>query len=448
MPSADETALGALAARSRLSRLAKELEERHGPGRALPGAPERVIDRAARKLAANRGDLGALDFAEKKAVLDLLWRRRGPWIALRADVEAWLQWAEKDWKPRISETRVCIALLRHYDPELPVAALSQAWLADRADALWGRFGDFIRRWRLWEGGDAVSRIGAALAAGDLAFLLDAERAAQTRPIVQGSSFLVAVAENFAQAATEKGDWAATGPLLEFFEPAGLLGAAGPASARARAKIALVSGLILWAQRDPRAIPEALRFAFRIAGDPRAGLDDWRDIPDDVLAQVERWLAEDTLESSFQIVAELRTDDSASLARRRAFWRAFLPHVTRARLIGARKALAVAKEMAKTPSCALNTYLSDHCGFLLELRGPDARKLIVFELNNLAQSLFWRGDDPRAPEFGPRAYDGAALRAKCDLAQSHLPPEGWEEKFAALIARETRIVLPAFSPGDI
>ena len=36
--------------RSRLTRLAGELEDRHGPGRAAPGAPESLIDRAARKL--------------------------------------------------------------------------------------------------------------------------------------------------------------------------------------------------------------------------------------------------------------------------------------------------------------------------------------------------------------------------------------------------------------
>ncbi|MCI4683484.1 EH signature domain-containing protein [Candidatus Rhodoblastus alkanivorans] len=413
----------------------------------MPGSPERVIDRAARKLAASGGDIDALDFAEKKAVLELLWRRRGPWIAREPDIEAWLRWAGTDWKPRIAETRVCMALLRHYDPELPVAGLSQSWLSGRAGALWGRFGDFARTWRLWEGVEAVARVAGSLAAGDLSFLRDGERAAQTRPILQGSGFLVAVAENYALRAAAAGDWTAAGSMLDFFEPAGLLGAGGPAAARARAKIAFVSGLVGFGARSgAETIGHALKLAFRIAGDPRAGLEDWRDIPEDVLAQVERWLAADTLEAAFRIVADLRTDEPDALARRRAFWRAFLPFVTRARLIGARKAQSAAV-LLHAPCSSLSTYLSDHCGFLLELRGPDGRDLVVLELNNLAQSLFWPGDDPRAPGFDQRAYDGGALRAKCDRALSHLPPQGWEEKFAQLIAQETGIVLPAFSSKD-
>ncbi len=73
--------------------------------------------------------------------------------------------------------------------------------------------------------------------------------------------------------------------------------------------------------------------------------------------------------------------------------------------------------------------------MAELRGPDGGKIVVLELNNLAQTLFWSADDPRAPGFDQRAYDGGALRAACDLALSHLPALGWTEKFAALIAQE-------------
>jgi hypothetical protein len=435
--------------RSRLTRLAGELEDRHGPGRAAPGAPESLIDRAARKLAESRGDLAALDFAEKKAVLELLWRPRQPWIAQTRDIENWLRWAETGWKPRIAETRICIALLRHYDPDNPAAELTQNWLSGRQAALWGRFGEFARAWRLWRGPEAVSGAAEALASGDLAFLSEAGRNAQTRTILQNSGFLVAVAEayalraapanarqNSAKQTSAKQSWSAAGPLLDFFEPAGLLAAAGPAAARARAKLAFISGLVCWAvaHKKTESVDQALKLAFRIAGDPRAGLDDWRDIPDATVDRVERWLAPETVETSFRIVAQLATEDAAALERRRAFWRGYLPFVARARLIGARKAQAAAAALG-APCCALKTYLSDHCGFVAELRGPDGGKIIVLELNNLAQTLFWSADDPRAPGFDQRAYDGGALRAACDLALSHLPALGWTEKFAALIAQE-------------
>jgi hypothetical protein len=432
--------------RSRLTRLAGELEERHGPGRAAPGAPDSLIDRAARKLAASRGDLAALDFAEKKAVLELFWRPRAPWIAQPADIQTWLRWAETDWKPRIAETRVCIALLRHFDPDNPAAGLTQDWLSGRQDLLWGRFGEFARGWSLWRGSEAVSRAAEALASGDTGFLHEAARNAQTRTILQHSGFLVAVAEAYALRESQSGaqtQWDAAGLLLDFFEPAGLLAAGGPTAARTRAKIAFISGLIKWAaaRGDVDAIARALKLCFRIAGDPRAGLDDWRDVPEAALAQAEKWLVEETLETSFRIVGDLRTDDASVLAARRAFWRSYLPFATRARLIGARKTQTAAAALG-APCRALKTYLSDHCGFVLELRGPDGREVVILELNNLAQTLFWSHDDPRAPGFDQRSYDGAALRTKSDLALSHLPPVGWTGKFAALIEKQAGIAAPA------
>jgi hypothetical protein len=431
--------------RSRLGRLAQELEDRYGPGRAAPGAPESLIERAARKLAERDGDLAALDFAEKKAVLELIWRRRAPWVPLGRDIANWLHWAETGWKPRIAETRAAIALLRHYDPANPAAPMMADWLAARQDLLWGRFGDFARAWRLWEP-TAVERAAQALAEGDLAFLTEAGRNAQTRIVLQGSGFLVALAEAFALRAEARGkaaDWSAAAPLLDFFEPAGLLGAAGPAGARAAAKGALIRGLVSWAaargkakDRD-KARALALSLSFRIAGDPRAGLDDWRDLPEAIVAQVERWLVAETIGTSFRIVEELRTDDAQALALRESFWRSYLPFATRARLIGARKAQSAAS-LLSTPCSGLKTYLSDHCGFVLELSGPQGGRITVLELNNLAQSLFWFGPEGRAPGFDQRSFDPSALRGSADSALSHLPPDGWAEKFAALIATQTGI----------
>jgi hypothetical protein len=430
--------------RSRLTRLASDLEHRHGPGRAAPGGAEAVIERAARKLGESRGDLRQLDFSEKKAVLELIWRRRGPWAPHPRDIENWLRWAERDWKPRIAETRVCAAYLRHFDLDNRAAELTRQWLCGRQDLLWGRFGEFARARRLCAGLDAARAAAEALAAGDLSFLHDAGRNAQIRTILQGSGFLVAVAEAYGLLASgnRSGDgWKAAGPLLDFFEPAGLIDAAGPTEARKRAKIALISGIVAWANArdEAEAIALALKQSRRIAGDPRAGLDDWRDIPEESLAQVEKWLVEETLETSFRIVEELRTDEQAVLDLRRKFWRSNLPFITRARLLGARKAQSAAALLG-APCSSLSTYLSDHCGFLLELRGPNGRTIIVLELNNLAQTLFWPAGDARAPQFDQRAFDGAALRAKCDIALSHLPPQAWTDRFATVLA--TRAGIPA------
>ena len=88
---------------SRLSLLAQQLGERHGPARP---SEDPLVEKTAKRLAATGGNLSTLDLPEKKAALDLLWRRRGLWIAQPGHVEYWLEWAEAEWKPRIAEKRV------------------------------------------------------------------------------------------------------------------------------------------------------------------------------------------------------------------------------------------------------------------------------------------------------------------------------------------------------
>ena len=75
-------------------------------------------------------------------MLELFWRR-SQWTALTVDVENWLRWAEAEWKPRICETRVCAAMLRHFDPQNPATDAVTRWLSTRQDQLWGRFGEFV-----------------------------------------------------------------------------------------------------------------------------------------------------------------------------------------------------------------------------------------------------------------------------------------------------------------
>ena len=110
-----------------------------------------MIDRAARKLGESHGDFSILDEREKKAALELFWRDGGPWVARAADIEGWLGWAEAEWKPRVAETRVCAALLRRFDPRHPATAQLGRWLEARQDQLRGRFGDFARGHRLFDG---------------------------------------------------------------------------------------------------------------------------------------------------------------------------------------------------------------------------------------------------------------------------------------------------------
>jgi hypothetical protein len=436
--------------RSQLTILAAAFESRHGPARAAASQPEAVIDSAARKLAQSCGDLSGLTPKEKKAALELFWRRSA-WSAQAGDVENWLCWAEAEWKPRIGETRICAAMLRHFDPRNPATSLVIDWLLPRQDRLWGRFGDFARKWRLADGNEASEHAAKALAAGDMSFLGELARNFQARTLLQGSGFVVAVILSFALHSSVRTDdqaWAAAGDLLDLLGPRGLEGAGGPNILRGSAKIAMVSGLVEWAARlgTAPAIGKAMELSFRLAGDPRESLDVWRDIPAHILAQVEKWLVESTLNAAFEIVAELRTDDPATLQRRRQFWLAYLPYIARARLLGAQKAQRVAIKLG-IPCCALKTYLSDHCGFVLELRGEKGLGMQVVELNNHAQALFWPDGRPNPPGFDRDGYDGSILRSNCDALLSHLPPDSWPSKFADLIASHTAIPAPHISNRD-
>jgi hypothetical protein len=427
-----------------LKTLAQDFEIRHGPARAGAGQPESIIDRAARKLGENRGDFAVLEQRERKAALEVFWRDSGPWVARAADIEAWLGWAEVEWKPRVAETRVCAALLRRFDPHHPSSTQLGRWLAARQDQLWGRFGDFARRYRLFDGAEAAEKIGAALAADDMSFLRDIERNAHARILLQSTGFAVAVVVAFARAATQRTDaaaWSAADGLLDLF-PRGLKSAEGPEFLRRDAKLCLISGVVRWAvaQASSQAREAALRLSIRLAGDPRENLADWRDIPEDLLAQIERWLVSPTLAAAFRIVETLATDEAAVLEKREKFWRSYLPHATRARLLGARKAQQAATRLGE-PCTPFKTYLSDHCGFLLELQGDDGRKLVVVEMNNLAQTMFWPQASANAPAFGEKTYDGSFLRARCEAFLSHLPPDAWPAKFAELVGKHTGMATP-------
>ncbi len=430
--------------RSQLTILASGIESRHGPARFAAGQPEAVIDSAARKLAQSGGDLSGLKPREKKAALELFWRR-SPWIAQSADIEKWLRWAEAEWKPRIAETRICAAMLRHFDPQNPATAHVIGWLLPRQDELWGRFGDFARRWRLAEGNEAAEHAANALAAGEMSFLNEFAQNFQARTVLQGSGFVVAVILSFAlhsSARTDDQAWAAAGDLLDLLGPRGLAGAGGSAVLRDRAKTAMVSGLVEWAARlaTAPAIGKALELSFRLAGDPRESLDGWRDIPANIVARVEKWLVESTLTAAFEIVVELKTDDPVVVQRRRQFWLDYLPYIARARLVGAQKAQRVARNLG-VPCCALKTYLSDHCGFVLELQGEKGLGMRVVELNNHAQAMFWPDGRPNPPGFDAKGYDGSLLRSNCDALLSHLPTDSWPSKFADLITSHTAVPAP-------
>jgi len=432
-----------LAARvSRLSLLAAEIESRHAGARySAASRRDAFVLRTARKLAESGGDLSQLDSREHRAALYAFWRR-DVWPARAADVQNWLRWAESEWRPRIAETRICAALLRHFDPLDPVTAAFPLWLSTRQDRLWGRFGDFARHWRVTDCASAAENAAGSLAAGDPSFLKGIDRNVQVKAALQSSSFIVAVIAAYARLAARQGDeeaWSAAEGLLDLLGPRGLLGADGPPGAGRAARTALVCGLVEWAARvaTPSAIGRALDLCFRVAGDLRRSFEGWRDIPEHHVAQVEKWLAERALTAAFQIVESLRADDPAVLQKRKAFWLAYLPFVTRARLIGAHKAQSAAAKLG-IPCCELITYLSDHCGFLLELQGETGRRLRVVELNNLAQTMFWPDDHPNQPDFSEGAFDGSVLRASSYGLYSHLPADTWPTRFAELIETHTGI----------
>src|SRR6266571_6343705 len=150
--------------RTRLAELATRMERRYGPPRALAIQPECVIASAARRLATSGGAFGPLDPREKKGAIELAWRKLAPWPLAPQDVAAWLRWAESEWTPGVAVTRICTSLLRNYDPDNPATLVISDWLTAREALLWGRFGDFARRWRLVGGAPAVETIALSLAA--------------------------------------------------------------------------------------------------------------------------------------------------------------------------------------------------------------------------------------------------------------------------------------------
>ena len=448
----DAPALSALRPRlvrpglSRLASLSCELERRHGPPRALANQPEFILASASRKLAASDGDFQKLDEREKKAALELFWRAPDPWSPKPRDAENWLKWAEAEWSPRVAPTRICVTLLRHYDPDHFVTPQLCAWLKAREAALWGRFGDFVRRWRVADGEGAVEAIARSLTSGDLALFHDIDRSIRVSTLLRGSGWAVALAARFGSLCSALNlaeARIAVYPLLALLGPRGLSGADGPEKLRAAARISLVSGVVELAARENKAeaVDFALDVAFRLARDPRVDPSLWRDMPEAIVDQVDAWLVERTLDATFKIIGELNTDDPEVLARRWAFWRSYLPHMKRARLLCAPKARQVAERLGE-PNCALQTYFADHCGIILELRGRQNQRLVVVEINNRAQAMFWGDGDPGRPGFLQTEYDRSQMRAQCALFLSHLPPDLWPEKFAELI--EKRTGLP-FSP---
>ena len=76
--------------------------------------------------------------------------------------------------------------------------------------------------------------------------------------------------------------------------------------RRDAKLGMISGVVRWAvaQATAEARQTALRLCVRLAGDPRESLEDWRDVPENLLAQIEKWLAAPTLATAFQIVEDV------------------------------------------------------------------------------------------------------------------------------------------------
>jgi hypothetical protein len=316
------------------------------------------------------------------------------------------------------------------------------WLASRENLLWGRFGDLARRWSLLRGGAAVEHIAAALAAGDLSFLHEAQQDIRAKITLQFSGFAAAIAERYGQSCgllELNAVQPVIGELLTLLGPRDMARPEHLHKRHKSARIALISGVVEMAARaaSNEAIAFALNIAFQLASDPRAKPEEWRGFPEPIVEQVEVWLVERTVHTAFQIVDELKTDDAHEWRQRQAFWQNYLPYIRRARLLCAPKARRVADRL-KEPSCLLHTYLADHCGLLLELQGLAGGRLIVVEINNRAQAMFWPAGQKAAPTLGAMEFDGSQMRKNCQSLLSHIPPEGWPAKFAELIAEHTGI----------
>jgi hypothetical protein len=401
-----------------------------------------VLSSAARKLVVSNGDLAVLTPRERKGAIELFWLRIEGWAPRIQDIHRWLEWASRDWSSRIGVTRAMMSFIRNLDLESDGTRELSTWLAGRTDLIVGPFGEFARGYRFLEGERSIEAIAGSLAAGRVDFFKALERDIRCRTVVQGSGLLVAVVAGYGakcSAGATVDTEAVCRRLLSLLGASGLAGARGSDGMKDRARICMISGIVGWAEKRGERqsdVDVALEIAMALAGDPRMSMIRWEGVDERVVEVVEAWLTARTVENTFMVMEELRTDRQDMVEQRLAFWRAYLPYIRKAFLLCGRKAEPIAERL-KERYGTLHGMEADHCGLLLQIIGPRGDRITVVDFNKNASALFWNSSKP-APGFFRDFYIGSDLRASASSSQPHNPTHRWPSKFADLIEGETGI----------
>jgi hypothetical protein len=283
-------------------------------------------------------------------------------------------------------------------------------------------------------------VARELLIGDVSFLEEVERDMRSKMVLRGSGFVIALSEQYGRRcgnASTADTQRVLRKLLDLIGERGLDGNRGSAAARSRARVSLVSGIVLWARRSESNVAPALELVLSLVDDPRSSPASWQGISDEVRHEVESWLTARTLENLFRVIEQLKTDRQDMAQERAEFWRGYLPFIRRAFLLCAPRAKPYADRL-KEPYGHLESAQKDHCGILLELAGPSGDRLTIFEVNKNGRAVFWRQGSETTPalfDFA-RPYDRDRMLYGNDHDATH--HVGWQSKFSDYIESETGV----------
>lgn len=192
----------------------------------------------------------------------------------------------------------------------------------------------------------------------------------------------------------------------------------------------------WLERSP---PEAVRvsvrsFLQRILGNPNIRRNNWVGIDPPLRQVFLRWLAEETLETFFQILSG--TAKARHWEQRQTFWRRYLDtgFISDAWLALGPDAASLVQNITEVPR-----------GSWAELKGSQAsQSVILFRIRNLTimewshdgAGRIWIDGTQTAPSLYRRRYSGPQLRSKYDYRFRHIGNWQWETE--TWIRRQTGI----------
>ena len=415
--------------RLQITSLADQLEAKWGApgiGMGLRGE-EHAVEVAAARLTTAGGRLAALDHKHRKAALMLLWQPREDWGA--RFVERWLAWAGAEWSRPAALKRIWRCYLLRFDEQAEATRLMAAWLVARSEGLPEAIRAFSAKWQLFETLSAAAKAAGSVLA-DRGFIADVEQIAG-RGAIQGSALMASILES-------------AGKTLRIREPtvspaervAELLGDTDGAMGRIdappplmrRARGALAYGLVSWAAASNCADAERETYELLVSmmDDPRLHRASWDGVDDQTIGRVEAWLSRKTLDTFFQIIDHLNTDQPHHWPARKAFWERYLPEVRRAWLLCGRTARPLAQKLG-VQCGVLEGGSSDHCSLMLQIGG-----IVVVETNHNASALFFGVGNQNSPKFYSTGfYARPSLIASCDEKLTH--QGSWQWKFQRWIA---------------